>query len=371
MFSWFRSDSDIERRLQRLEEEVYSGRHRGDIGLVQRIASDIMQRCDEVERRLLDLDRTTASRSDTLNARLLDLLNQRDAPPPFFSRYGNDIEQLRSELFRRGEESSYIRRELEDMRRLLREYQESSVQLTRIIQRIDNLDTRLSESLQILSSYADFVRNQSSHNVDVDFYLYALSFGLDTSTIPLRRFVPVRIYLSLNEPQLTNMVSDAVVDYLTSMNLSIADDLAPQTGSWWKLFTAKTNELVSQPEVVDVLERGRRAIEVQALDEHQARANRDHAEAAAKLIDALKDVPEGVLQIGSILLIKSIGSGSKPRLVVRTLTHTEMIFLEKNQQLMHTPELIFDMLARNTDNQQIISVQGSLQNGDDLSRDDL
>lgn len=101
---------------------------------------------------------------------------------------------------------------------------------------------------------------------------------------------------------------------------------------------------LTKPEVAQRLARLERALELKALDSQQAGVDRDEAESAARLIEALRDTPEAVMRMGSLLVIKVTGPGGA-RVVARTLTTDEMIAVNQKPSLLESPQDLLDLIG--------------------------
>jgi predicted HTH transcriptional regulator len=67
-------------------------------------------------------------------------------------------------------------------------------------------------------------------------------------------------------------------------------------------------------------------------------------EAVSSLVDALKEVPQACLQVGSLLMVKTTGDDGQSMVSARTLTALELRLLEVNQPMLRYPERILEWL---------------------------
>lgn len=183
---------------------------------------------------------------------------------------------------------------------------------------------------------------QTVETTTIHAYLVALGLGLDLARVPLQRFVPVRIYLQEQSRSSVARTSDAVVAFLDELGFRPSDDFPEETGSWFKKWFAKSSSALSQPQVIERLQKGERALELEYLHCKQAEADKNQAEGAAALIRAVSDQRAAVCQIGSILLVKSTDSLGHSHIVTRTLNQAEIIALEKHPGVLKSPA---DVLA--------------------------
>lgn len=167
--------------------------------------------------------------------------------------------------------------------------------------------------------------------------------GVDLSSVPLPRFIPIRVYLSEGDSKRTQSVSNAIRQLLDTYGFSVSDDFPEESGSWWKKWFAKTREVATQPEMIERLKKIERAVELQGLHKPQSEINRNEAEAVAALLKAVESVPMAAIQAGAILLVKTNSPNMGPCVQVRTLTLRELTLLERNQKLLASPH---DILAK-------------------------
>jgi hypothetical protein len=176
-------------------------------------------------------------------------------------------------------------------------------------------------------------------------WLAIQSLGIDASEARLSRFLPVRIYLSDGSDDAVEGISDAVDGVLNAFGFEITDEFPTIRGSWFKKLFAKTADAATQPEVAERLQKIERAIELRGLGQPQAEIDLKQAEAVAKLMEAVRDVPLAAMQTGSILVIKVPGPNGA-MVQARTLSQLELIHLENNQELLTSPSDLLERLSQ-------------------------
>ena len=200
----------------------------------------------------------------------------------------------------------------------------------------------------------DYVRNEilpvlnELHTLkeEVHSHFAIQSLGIDTNAVPLYRFLPIRVYLTEADRRSVGIVSEAITKFYGYIEFEISDSFPPEGGSFWKKWIVKSKDAITQPEVLERLQKAERALELATLQKYQAEVDKQQADAAGTLLQSLKDVPNAVCQIGSILIIKVTDSPSGPRVFTRSLTTREMIYLERNQHLLREPQTILESLAQ-------------------------
>lgn len=109
---------------------------------------------------------------------------------------------------------------------------------------------------------------------------------------------------------------------------------------WQRRYPAERTE-----QILDNLER---AAEVAALGRPESDANRNNAEAIARLIEASTEIPNLVVVSGSVLLIK-VTDERGARVVSKTLTASQLRVFEQNERLSSSPAEALEFLATPAD----------------------
>lgn len=197
-----------------------------------------------------------------------------------------------------------------------------------------------------------------SLSIDVHSFFVAQGLGVDTNKIPLRRFLPVRVYLQDSSLEDVAGVASQVEKAIALLGFDFAEDFPAEEGSFRKGWFVKSKELLTQDEVTDRLKKIEKALEIKHLDGPQAEVARVLSEAIRNLKELVSDQSSAAIQCGPILLVKTTNRG-KSSLQVRTLTPREVIHLERNQDLLTNPATIMKELAEAADEPSpIIQIEG-------------
>lgn len=197
---------------------------------------------------------------------------------------------------------------------------------------------RLQSELRTLKDRTERVQ------VETHSLLAIQALGLPTERVQSIRFVPVRAYIDETPEGAISAISAALSDVLNAYGFSVADEFPEIKGSWFKKWFAKSKEVLSQPEVLERLEKIERAVEIKAIDRPQADVDQKQAGAIAKLIKALEKVPNAAVQAGSVLVVK-LTTAKGPIIQARTLSQEEMVELENNQLLLQDPSEVLGKLT--------------------------
>jgi hypothetical protein len=170
-----------------------------------------------------------------------------------------------------------------------------------------------------------------------------LGQGLDY--VPLARGMPIRLYLDDPDDEhalrTLRAVADALKDVLDGINFEVAAEDPVETGSLFKTWWGRSRDPATAEAFRERLEKLERAAELQALDKPQAQVDFVEAQAVRVLVDALPDDIPSAVQIGSLLVLSIPGQG----LIARTLSRTELVHLERNQEVLRDPATTIDRLA--------------------------
>jgi hypothetical protein len=145
----------------------------------------------------------------------------------------------------------------------------------------------------------------------------------------------IRIYLADggNHPA----IEAALNELINALHIEIIHKGGPELGSWFRRIKGK---LTSQtPSLDEVVELAVRTVQMKTMLWPQAGIDAAQGDALAKLITALGPERNAVIQIGSILLVKSNGN-----LMCRNLTQAELAYLDRHPTLIKDPGSILRQL---------------------------
>ncbi len=108
---------------------------------------------------------------------------------------------------------------------------------------------------------------------------------------------------------------------------------------WFSRTKAWFTKAATSREAEDVLEKLRRALELQTLDRPQAEVNSTQATAVAGLVSSLQGTPQALIQIGSLLIVKV---NDVP--IVVTLSQRQLLHMESHPSLFRDPCAALDKL---------------------------
>lgn len=175
-------------------------------------------------------------------------------------------------------------------------------------------------------------------------YVDRFNFPTDPGELT-NRIVPIRTYLSNPSRLETELVSNSLIQLIGELNLEVYEDLPAEVGSWFKRWISRSKDALTHDELLKRLEKAERAIHLKYLDKPQAEADQPRLQGVSELLSAIGE-NDAIIQIGSILLVKVFRPEGRSSVVVRTLTQTELAYLESHQELLHCPASILTALSR-------------------------
>jgi len=329
------NNGELERRLSRLEMIIA-------VLLLSEASADPSK---EFDRLLSILQKTSDENTDWFWSELFYWLRTREFPGRYWLLQ-NRLKILESKFEEISPLASSLSEEFSSFKQRVSFLSESHTNTQKDVEKLhDKMGNLYSLKHDIFTSIEKETQRREDLQQELHSYLALQSLGLDLNEVPMLRFLPLRVYISEADSKLIESISDAINVFADTLGFTITDSFPEEKGSWFKKWLAKTKKVATSPEVKERLQKGERALELAALGKQQADVDIKQAEAASKLISSLDKIPNAVSQLGSILIIK-ITDDAGPRIYSRSLTHHEMIFLEKNQNLLKDPQSILDALSK-------------------------
>ncbi len=144
------------------------------------------------------------------------------------------------------------------------------------------------------------------------------------------RMIAVNIYLDTEAGH--EAVEEAVSLILDSIGFEIERRYPPRIASWFMSMFASAKQFLSTPEAEKQFQKLERALDMRLLLSDQAKIDSAQSDAVSKLLFALSNTQNALIQIGSVLLIKIDGVP-----IVRNLSQYELAYLETHPTLLSEP----------------------------------
>jgi len=242
-----------------------------------------------------------------------------------------------------------LRRFIDRRQRAYRAFERVSDESERVSARLDRLEQSQNELENKISKDSNEIKASLSQLSSIlAEAIWAQSIGAGIHEVKMNRNIPIRCYLA--DENVISAVGDTLIrsifESLSEIGIEESIELPAEDGSWWKQAWGRTKETMSQKEVVERLEKLEHAASLKLIDKPQADVTKSNAEAASKMIKALDGVQSACIQIGNLLIVKSTPKKGDARLIIRTLTSSELIALERNKAILKFPGKVIDMLDK-------------------------
>jgi hypothetical protein len=155
------------------------------------------------------------------------------------------------------------------------------------------------------------------------------------TTVTVLDQLDIQVYLADGENH--TAVESALNDFIGVLHIEVLGREDPEFGSWFRQMRGKVTS--QTPSIEEVVELAVRAAQMKTMLWPQAGIDAAQGDALAKLITSLGAERNAVVQIGSILLVKSNGD-----LMCRNLTQAELSYLERRPTLIKDPSSILQQL---------------------------
>jgi hypothetical protein len=170
--------------------------------------------------------------------------------------------------------------------------------------------------------------------------------------IPVRTIIPIYVYVDTQASDTVEQVDDAVEEIIADYDLESLAETPGSWGSWFKKWIVRSKDAVTSQQARDNFSRVERALEMQTLHVPQSYIDSAQSDGVAKLIAALSNTQNALIQIGSVLLIKVDGTP-----IVRNLTQVELAHLERNKILYKSPKDALEELSQIADDPRRFAVE--------------
>jgi hypothetical protein len=222
-------------------------------------------------------------------------------------------------------------------------YAPSSEELGRLRAELSHTLETQGQQLRSLSQEVSHLR---SDNVEL---LTIANESDDLASTKFRRPLQVSLYTSIDESAETEALQEAVKQLMATIGFDLVYEAPALAGSWIKDLWFRTKDELSKPELQDrvgkVAGKAERALEIKYVDAPQANVDVESSKAVLHLVKALDKVPNGIVCIGSLFILKTTTSGGESRLAVLQLSQEEME-LVKSHPAMKTDPAFFNAMLR-------------------------
>jgi hypothetical protein len=176
--------------------------------------------------------------------------------------------------------------------------------------------------------------------------------------------ISVAVYVDAKKGDVADRVIAAVDQLVDAMGYDGPLDEEIERGSIFRRSRAKAKQVLTSPELQTRLIKVERAIELAGLELNQAQVDQREADAVARLLSELRDVPRACVRAGSVVVAK-FTTPDGPVILARTLSQIEVRAIEEFPEMQRYPEQFLEALAIAVQN--LSANVPELPDGDDLT----
>lgn len=202
-----------------------------------------------------------------------------------------------------------------------------------------NLQKNSIEELENLRSDFSSLKRENIALKDVNFIL-----STQSSSESRIQFIPVEIYLDINDNQISFNVYTAISDFLEFIGFERFYEFDAIKNSWFKRILAKSQKAMTSQEVVDRLKEIEYGVEVNTILKQQSEIDKNQSEALLNILNSVEKVPNAAIRIGALLVVKVTNNEGAVNVQVRTLSIKELHLLNKKPELLHSPQTVLNAL---------------------------
>jgi hypothetical protein len=192
----------------------------------------------------------------------------------------------------------------------------------------------------------------NAENDELSIYLYQNSLDFFEKT--KIQFFPIDIYLDTNEPELIFEAYESILSFIEYMNFEKVCELKSEKGSWKKKLVAKTKEYLTSEDFNNHLKKAEYAVEANLILKQQSEIDKNQSEALLNILKAVESIPNAAIRIGSLLVVKVTNKEGEVNVQVRTLSITELHYLNKYPDLLNKPNQILSAITEEVNNEDEI-----------------
>ena len=263
----------------------------------------------------------------------------------YVSPPGEEVNKLRAETERHGQQLQILVNELRETERYGHELQILRREFEQ--RRVDNRQDNIRDRVEL----DHFRKELEQLRIDNITLLTFAGESDDLANQPFRRVLPVSLYTSIDDRVLTGAAEEAAQNLMKEMGFDLAYAGPSQAGSWYKNLWFWTVEALSRQEFQNLmarLELGlKRALELMYADRVQSKVDLDDSNTALNLVKTFDRFDEAMFIGGSAIVAKTTTStDEKSRLLFYSPSQEETELLKSNPRMQFDPA-IFDTVLGN------------------------
>lgn len=133
-------------------------------------------------------------------------------------------------------------------------------------------------------------------------------------------------------------------DLMEALGFTIAGWSEPVYGSFFQKMKYVFSNTIGTEDLEKLYFEGKKALELRFVDLPTAEQTEKLAAAAEKLVSTLKDVEEGVVRCGALIVLKGFFNG-KPRLIIQQLNTEMILILDRSPNLIYNLNTVYELIT--------------------------
>lgn len=159
-------------------------------------------------------------------------------------------------------------------------------------------------------------------------------------TAELTIYIPDKVVPLLDAEQITN----ACGDFMEALGFEMETEDEPIYRSFWKKIKFVFSKEASPEELEKLFKKGKRALELRHVELPTAEQTEKLANAAAKVVESLEKFDEGIVRLGTLLVLKKKVDGT-PTIIIQQLNQDLIKIFDEKPQLLKSLRTVYELVT--------------------------
>ena len=142
-------------------------------------------------------------------------------------------------------------------------------------------------------------------------------------------------------------ITNACGEFMEALGFEMETEDEPIFHSFWKKLKFIFSTQASTEEIDKLINKGKRALELRHVELPTAEQTEKLASAAAKIVESLEKFEEGVVRLGTLLVLKKKVNG-EPKIVIQQLNQELIKILDEKPQLLKSLQTVYELVTGDT-----------------------
>lgn len=145
------------------------------------------------------------------------------------------------------------------------------------------------------------------------------------------------IYADTEDFSKADKLFESTNDLFEIFGFEIFEEGEIKQGSWFKENVVyKIKNVLKSKDAKELIDKTRKAIELQQIEKYQSEANRNNMAAVSGFLNSVKEIPYVTVVMDSLIIVKYVVDGVQ-QVVVHKMTTEQLLIVEKNPELKNKP----------------------------------